>query len=290
MAPSIARFTIRFWGVRGSIPTPGPETVCYGGNTTCIEVRCDDTVLILDTGTGVRKLGALLMAEAAGQGLHASILYSHLHLDHIQGFPFFGPIYSEATHLDIYAAVPKEATPREVLASQMTYPSFPVGLAHLPARLEFHDVVAGDRWTIGPAVVETCPIPHPGGAMAIRINHRGHAFVQCTDIEHTAAGPPDRLLALARGADYLSYDTTYDDGAEYEAYRGWGHSTWREGLKVARAADVGTFIAFHHDPSHDDAFMDRIAAKVAAECPGALVAREGMALDLLGGTMTSPAG
>lgn len=279
------RFTVRYWGVRGSIATPGPDTVRYGGNTTCLEVRCDDAVIVIDTGTGARSLGESLMAEASGASGEVAIIYSHLHLDHIQGFPFFGPIYDPNHRVTIYSADPPEMTTQAVLASQMTYPSFPVGLDKVPAQIAFRSVVPGDVLQLGDVEVHTCRMNHPGGAMGIRVQHRGRAFVQCSDVEHRGDGPDDALVALARGADFLSYDSTYTD-EEYDRYRGWGHSTWQAGVDIAQAAEVGTFIAFHHDPGHDDAFMDAVGERIRARMPNGLVAREGMTIDLLAGTIT----
>ncbi|MCB9727750.1 MAG: MBL fold metallo-hydrolase [Deltaproteobacteria bacterium] len=285
MADREQAFLIRFWGVRGSIPTPGPETVRYGGNTTCIEVRCDDVTLMIDSGTGARRFGRRLLRDQPTGTVRIALIFSHLHLDHVQGFPFFAPIYEARTHLDIYSATPAESTTQGALDSQMAYPSFPIGLANLAAKLEFHTVERDGSFEVGGVRVSTCPLSHPGGSMAIRIDHRGKSFVQASDIEH-GDGPAPELVALSRGADFLSYDTTYVDGEEYERHRGWGHSTWREGLAVARAAGVKRFIAFHHEPSHDDAFMDRVAAELRAADPNAVVAVEGMTIDMLTGDVS----
>ena len=278
-----ARFIVHFWGVRGSIPTPGPETVRYGGNTTCIEIVCDDEIIIIDTGTGARRLGDRLMRDAAGAPVRVSVIYSHLHLDHIQGFPFFAPIYAPTSRLDIYSAQPAETSTRSVLQSQMTYPSFPVGLTNLPSTLNFHTVERGSTFEVGGIKVSTAPISHPGGAMAIRVDHRGHAFVQASDIEHASDAPDAAVTALAQGADFLSFDSTYIAGEEYDRHRGWGHSTWQHGMSAAEAAGVGRFIAFHHDPGHDDDMMDAVGEEMSQVRPGSLVAREGMVLDLLSG-------
>lgn len=280
------QFIVRYWGVRASIPTPGPETVRYGGNTTCIEIRCDDQVFIIDTGTGVRELGNRLIREQ--QPPHTvKLFYSHLHMDHIQGFPFFAPLYMPSTTLHIYSPRPSKETPRQFMAWHMAFPWFPVELEAVPSTLESHDVPVGESLEVCGVKIETCPLLHPGGAMAIRINHRGHAFVQASDHEHDADNElHEPLVELARNADYLSYDSTYTPGEEYERYRGWGHSTWEVGTRVADAASVETFIAFHHDPAHDDDHMDQIAFAMDRARPGSLVAREGMTLDLLDGTVT----
>lgn len=285
MAAGKGQFIVRFWGVRGSIPTPGPDTVRYGGNTTCIEVRCGDQIIVIDTGTGARRLGDQLLADVYGD-LHLSLFYSHLHMDHIQGFPFFSPIYEPTTKVDIYSGPPAESTTRGVLTTQMADPSFPVPLSHLRSTLNFQDIVRGDTVKIGAVEVQTCELNHPGRAMAIRVNYAGKSFVQCSDVEHEGGTPDADLVALCHEATYLSYDSTYVEGPEFDAHVGWGHSTWQHGVKVADAAEVETFIAFHHDPGHNDAFMDRLGKSLARARRGSLVAREGMTLDLIGGTVS----
>jgi phosphoribosyl 1,2-cyclic phosphodiesterase len=286
MSSPVERFEVRYWGVRASIPTPGPDTVRYGGNTTCIEVRCDEQTIVIDTGTGVRGLGDTLMAQRGDRALKVAIIYSHLHMDHIQGFPFFAPIYEPSTALDVYSPRPANSSTREFLGWHMAFPWFPVDLEMLEIGLEFHEVLPGDTFQIGAVTVRTCPMNHPGGAMGIRIEHRDRAFVHASDLEHPEDGLPPELTALAAGADYLSYDSTYIEGEEYEHHKGWGHSTWQTGCRVADAAGVRTFVAFHHDPSHDDDFMDDVAAAMQGARPGSLVAREGMVLDLLSETVT----
>ena len=285
MAQGSEQFFVRFWGVRGSIPTPGPDTVRYGGNTTCIEVRCGDTIIVIDTGTGARRLGTQLLSETYGK-LDVHLFYSHLHMDHIQGFPFFAPIYEPTTTVRIYSGPPAESTTRGVLTTQMADPSFPVPLEHLRSTLEFHGIERGDSVQLGKVEVQTCELNHPGRAMGIRVNYMGKSFVQCSDVEHRSDEPDEEIVELCQGADFLSWDSTYVAGPEYEAHKGWGHSTWQHGVKVADAADVGTFIAFHHDPGHNDAFMDRVAQALSAKRPGSLVAREGMKLDLLAGSVS----
>ena len=285
MARGGGQFIVRFWGVRGSIPTPGPDTVRYGGNTTCIEVRCDDQIIVIDTGTGARRLGSHLLAEAYGN-MDLKLFYSHLHMDHIQGFPFFAPIYEPTTTVHIYSGPPAESTTRGVLATQMADPSFPVPLEHLRSTQVFHDIQRGDTVKLGKVEVQTCELNHPGRAMAIRVNHRGKSFIQCSDVEHRGPEPDADLVNLCREATCLSYDSTYVDGPEYTAHIGWGHSTWQHGVKVADAAEVETFIAFHHDPGHNDTFMDRLGDALSATRPGSLVAREGMQINLLSGEVS----
>ena len=285
MASTNDRFIVRYWGVRGSIPVPGPQTVRYGGNTTCIEVRCGDQIIVIDTGTGARELGTWLQQEAAQRPLNIHLIYSHLHLDHVQGFPFFAPIYGASNQVSIRSLLPPD-TLQETLQLQMAHPSFPVELDKLAARLSYLQVNPGDSFQVGEAKVSTCLMEHPGGALGIRIDYKGHSFVQASDIEPEGGQPPPGLVELCRDADYLSYDSTYVEGEEYDRHKGWGHSTWVVGLKIAEVAGVKTFIAFHHDPAHDDEFMDNIASELALARRGSLVAYEGMTIDLMTSTVT----
>jgi phosphoribosyl 1,2-cyclic phosphodiesterase len=198
------------------------------------------------------------------------------------------PVYQPNSRLNIYSGTTSQGVTEQVLSAQMAYPAFPVGLDQLASDLTFHIFNAGETLTFGDVTVRTCALNHPGGAIAYRIEHRGHAFVQASDVEHTEDHPDSALTELCRGADYLSYDSTYIDGEEYQKFKGWGHSTWRHGLDIAQAAGVERFIAFHHDPSHDDAFMDGVGRDLSAVSPGSMVAIEGMALDLLTGVVQKP--
>jgi phosphoribosyl 1,2-cyclic phosphodiesterase len=274
--------SIRFWGVRGSIPSPGPATAGVGGNTSCVEIRCGDQQIILDAGTGLRALGDALMR--AGEPVTAHVLFSHVHWDHIQGLPFFAPIYRPATTLHLHGA-PEEGSLAAVLRTQMTAPHFPVGFDQAPARLVFHEPPRRGRFAIGPIAIATATLNHPNGVMAYRIECEGRSVVYATDTEHLADGGIDsRLVELARDADVLIYDAQYTPdeycGAVGVSRMGWGHSTWEEGVRVARAADVKRLVLFHHEPSHDDATVEAIEAKAAAARPGTVAAREGLVIQL----------
>lgn len=287
-------FIVRYWGVRGSIPSPGPDTVRYGGNTTCIEIQCGGERIIIDAGSGIRRLGNALAAD--GGPVRATFLFSHLHWDHIQGFPFFTPYFTPGNRFDIWAAERVGGSLLDVLRGQMAQPTFPISLDAMPAELIFHEISAGASFRVGEHVeVHTAGLNHPGGATAFRIEYRGRAFVHASDHEHQGAVPHAPLVALARGADAMCYDATYTD-AEYSGadgqggHEGWGHSTWQEAVRVAAAADVGRLILFHHDPSHTDATLDLIGAEAARARPGTVVAREGMEVDLLAGTVAAVPG
>jgi phosphoribosyl 1,2-cyclic phosphodiesterase len=271
---------IAFWGVRGSIASPGPETSGVGGNTSCVEVRCGETRLILDAGTGIRRLGDALLAEGP---VDAAVLLSHVHWDHIQGLPFFVPAYLPSSRLRIYGGAAGGATLAGVLAGQMTAPVFPVRLDELGAKLGIHEVRSGDTFDVGEAVVRVARLNHPGGVFAYRIEHEGRSVVYATDTEHYACVDPT-LRALAEGADLLVYDSQYTP-EEYRGDRGrsrvgWGHSTYVAGAELARAAGVGRYVLFHHDPQRDDAGVAEIERRARELFPASIAAREGMVLGL----------
>ncbi len=273
-----AAFTVKFWGVRGSLSCPGSEYVKYGGNTSCLEVRCADRLLILDGGTGMRPLGAHL----AGKGpVDADIFFTHTHLDHIIGVPFFQPLYHKESNLRIWAGHLKpRMSIKDALSSMMIGPLFPIPIEVFASKPVYRDFEAGEVLNPQPGiVVRTAPLNHPNGATGYRIEFAGRSFCYVTDCEHRKGGLDQVILDLVRGADVMVYDSTYTD-EEYKRFSGWGHSTWQEGARLADAAGVKRLAIFHHDPSHDDAFMDEVAAASVEIRPGSFVATEGLMLEL----------
>jgi phosphoribosyl 1,2-cyclic phosphodiesterase len=271
------QFIIHFWGVRGSIACPGAATVRYGGNTPCVEMLVGGYRLIFDAGTGIHVLGQSLLSHLPVSG---HLFFSHSHWDHIQGFPFFSPAFMEGNEFDIYGGViPRGVTIEQRLQDQMKQPNFPVPLQVMGANLRFHNLDYGDKVNLGDVTVSTGLLNHPGEAMGYRVSWGDFAVAYITDTEHF----PDRLdrnvLELVDRADVLIYDCTYTD-QEYNHPQtskiGWGHSTWQEGVKIAQAAQVKKLVIFHHDPSHDDKFMDAIELQSTQAFPGSIVAREGM--------------
>lgn len=281
MSSTQNQFTIHFWGVRGSIPCPGPHTVRYGGNTPCIEMRVGDKRLIFDGGTGLRVLGQYLLSQMP---LEAYVFFTHSHWDHIQGFPFFTPAFVKGNRFHIYGATaPNGATIEQRLHDQMLHPNFPVPLQIMGAQLEFHNMEAGDSIELDDIRVETALLNHPGEAVGYRIEWRGCSAAYVTDTEHYPDRLDENVLHLARNADVLIYDATYTD-EEYHSPRsskvGWGHSTWEEAVKVAETANVKELVIFHHDPLHDDNFLDIVGQQAAKVFPNTQMAREGMSLQL----------
>ena len=268
--------TVRFWGVRGSTATPGPDHMRYGGNTACIEIRCGDRRLIFDAGTGLRDLGNSIAATGA---VELDLFLSHTHVDHIMGLPFFLPLYKAGNRLRLWAGhLLPERNLKDVLCRVMSPPLFPIPFEVLAADISTHDFRQGETLAPCPGIaLRTAPLNHPDGATGYRVDYAGKSVCYVTDTEHVKGALDQNILALAHGADILIYDSTYTD-EEYAAHEGWGHSTWQEGVKLAEAAGVKTFVVFHHDPSHDDAFMDRVAREAAARRGGTVVAREGLVL------------
>jgi len=271
---------ITFYGVRGSIASPGPETAGVGGNTSCVEVVCGNERIILDAGTGLRKLGDRMMATGS---LEATMLLSHQHWDHIQGIPFFVPAYVPAAKIKVLGGMNGVMSLRETLSNQMTAPVFPVRLDELGAQIELCEVKNGSTFMIGDAQVRAIKANHPGGCFAYRIDYDGHSVVYATDIEHYACVDP-ALRSLAAGADVLIYDSQYTP----EEYRGdvgrsrvgWGHSTYVAGAELARSAGVEKYVLFHHDPSRTDAKVAEIEAKAQALFAPSVAAREGLEINL----------
>jgi phosphoribosyl 1,2-cyclic phosphodiesterase len=269
--------TVRFWGVRGSIACPGPETVRYGGNTSCVEVRCGEHLLILDGGTGLRELGNHLTKQNGN--IDADLFYTHTHFDHICGLPFFAPVYKRGSTIRMWAGHLVPALDLStVLCGMMMAPLFPVPIGLISKQTECRDFKAGETLTPRPGVtLRTGPLNHPNGATGYRLEYQGKSVAYITDTEHRPGTLDQNILKLVRDADIMIYDSTYTD-EEYPSHVDWGHSTWQEGVRLANAANVKTLVIFHHDPSHDDAFMDRIASEAAAARPGTVVATEGLIL------------
>ncbi len=283
---------IQFWGVRGSIPVPGPETALFGGNTSCVSVRLGGNWVVFDAGTGLYGLGRAMMSESSASPV-LPLFLSHVHWDHIQGLPFFAPAFRSGTCLDIHGC----AQQFPVLKMQMSVPAFPITMEQMGANFRFHDLPEGsifplydggdDTRIIGS--VASARLNHPDGVLAYRLEEAatGRSVVYATDTEHYGDGRTDStLVQLARGADLLIYDGMYTS-EEYLSHRGWGHSTWQEGFRVASEAGVKRLVLTHHDPSHDDVFLavyEREMKLQAAQTADGLqmdCAREGMSIDLL---------
>ena len=296
---------MKFWGVRGSIPTPGPGTVRYGGNTTCVEIRAGGEIIILDGGTGLRPLGRELLAEFKDQPLNVTLLLSHTHWDHIQGLPFFTPIYQPRCRLRILGFEGARRGLVNVLTGQMESPYFPVPFGELPGNIEVDELKDLD-FPVGNLKVSAWFANHPGICVGYRIETQEGSIVffpdnepHCSydekgDVHSTrkdasleyAHSQEAKMTEFIRGADVLILDAQYDR-AEYEKHLGWGHGCVDDVVTLALRADVKQLFLFHHDPDHDDAKIDQMLAharQIVANAKSPMLveaAEEGRVLELV---------
>lgn len=269
-------FSVRFWGVRGSIACPGPDTIKYGGNTSCLEVRCGANMMIFDGGTGLRALGNELIKQMP---IDLNLFLTHTHFDHVCGLPFFAPMFVPNNKIRLHAGhLGPDLKLKQVLTEMMMAPLFPIPPSVFMADVKYCDFCCGDSLHPYPDVtLRTAPLNHPNNATGYRIEFGGRAICYVTDYEHYEDRRDDILIELVKNADILVYDSTYSD-EEYEKFKGFGHSTWNEGVRLADQADVSKLVIFHHDPGHDDGWMDGVARDAEMARPGTVVAHEGMAL------------
>jgi len=282
-------FTVRFWGTRGSIPSPGPTTVRYGGNTPCLELRTDEGwLVILDAGTGIRELGRSLLARANGDPVAGDIFLTHAHWDHIQGIPFFAPLFRKGNHFTIWGSKSLQTSIDRVVRDQMSPVVFPVSFEELQARIDFQELGEEQSQGIG-YEVSAMAVRHPGGALGYRFTegitpgnlaHRGLVYVSDNELSPQARydDPPEwrkKLVAFIQGASVLVHDTMYT-AEEYGSFVGWGHSTYEQAVELALDAEVERLVLFHHRPERSDEEVDR-----CLEGCRAIVARRGGRLEIV---------
>jgi phosphoribosyl 1,2-cyclic phosphodiesterase len=274
------------WGCRGSVPTPGPETVEYGGNTSCVEVGLDDdTVLVLDAGTGIRQLGHELV-ERGVRRIHLCL--THLHLDHLEGLRFFEPLWDSRVELDIWGPPSPVVSLRERIARSFSPPLFPLDFADVPARIAFHDTPR-TSWPVGTASLAASFVVHPGPTVGYRIETDAGAVAYIPDHEPALAGIEGRTTdwisgaAIAEDADVLVHDAQYFE-EEYTDRIGWGHSSVADACAFAHAVRAKQLVLFHHEPRHPDASLiqleDHARSLLANGGRPPVLAREGMVVDL----------
>jgi phosphoribosyl 1,2-cyclic phosphodiesterase len=280
----------RVWGCRGSVAAPGADTVRYGGNTSCVEVRLSSGhTLVLDAGTGMRPLGLLMQYDLPVE-LH--ILLTHLHLDHLQGLGFFRPLFLRDVEIHIWGPTSPVQHLDERIAMYLSPPLFPVRLEDLPSRLTFHDA-SEEPVRIGSATVRAAKVTHQGPTVGYRIEDLGRVLVYIPDHEPSLGSDFFEVPAswvsgheIAQDADVLLHDAQYRDH-EYGSHVGWGHSSIATVMEFANKADVGNLVLFHHDPDHTDAELEELLAEARAKWPGmedrVRLAYEGMSIALEGG-------
>jgi phosphoribosyl 1,2-cyclic phosphodiesterase len=277
----------RFWGTRGSIPVPGPSTLRYGGNTPCCEVRSKQgDVVIIDAGTGICQLGRSLLKERAERPLSATLLLTHTHWDHIQGFPFFGPLFRPEHAFDIYGPQHSARRLESLLEGQLGPKFSPVaGLKNMGAKIAVHEIGEGEM-TIGSLTVKHIFVPHTTVTLCYRFEEDGKALVFATDLEYLgehAEAEKRRMARYFEGAEILIHDGMFTD-EEYPRFKGWGHATTGDSLEMGRRGGVRDLYIYHHDPNRDDDGLERVLDELNAQKrpgdPAIFLAREGDVLKL----------
>jgi phosphoribosyl 1,2-cyclic phosphodiesterase len=270
---------VRFWGVRGSTPTPQSENLRYGGNTSCVEVRVNGHIYIFDCGTGFRNLGKQLSQEKNGDPINAHIFLSHFHWDHIQGIPFFSPLYNDCNNSFVFHSSSRTRGLQQALEEQMADPYFPVNMSEMAAHRQFVNIDEG-RTTLDHCTVQSMWLNHPQGCLGFRMESQGKTLVYATDNEPGDPVFDKNVRKLAQGADLLIYDAQYLP-EEYAARRqGWGHSHWREAINVVMESGAKELILFHHDPDHSDTCIDAVVRQAREYYPRVRAASEGMEIEI----------
>ena len=270
---------IKFWGVRGSTPTPQPENMRYGGNTSCVEVRVNGHLYVFDCGTGFRNLGKSLTREFAGKSLQAHIFISHFHWDHIQGIPFFNPLYESRDNHFFFHSSNRSRGLQRAIEEQMADPYFPVDMTEMAAHRNFYDIEE-DRINFDDCTIQSLWLNHPQGCLGFRLESREGTLVYATDNEPGHPLFDKNVRKLAQGADILIYDAQYLP-EEYEAKkRGWGHSHWREAINIVMESGAKELVLFHHDPDHPDSCIDHIVQQASSYYPKIRAASEGLEMQL----------
>lgn len=264
---------LTFWGVRGSVAVPGPQTLQFGGNTACIEVVSGSSRFIVDAGTGIAALGR----QAAWPAGPIHIFLTHVHHDHIQGLPFFKPLFEKGRQIHLWCGNLEGASFEATLDQMFAPPLFPFRLGQVPAQIVFHQFTAGGTLSVEGQSIRTARLNHPSAATGFRFDSNGGSAVIITDIEHSDSGPDPAVVALCKDAGTVVYDMMLDE-TEYGGCKGWGHSTATAAIALMEAAAARRLVGFHHSPGHDDLFMVERERRLQEALAGSVMAREGMTL------------
>jgi len=272
---------VRFWGVRGTIPVPGPDTLKTGGNTACVSVHTpDNQLIIIDAGSGIRRLGQVLEAQDSSR-IVGTLLISHTHWDHIQGFPYFGPAFARNNRFVIVGQKRVGQRLEEVLARQIVEPYLPFDFTTLSADFHVKEVSDQETMVIGDeTVVRVAELNHPGGCLGYRLENNGAVLVYCTDTMHPGGRPDPNIIQLAKNADLLIHDAQFSL-FERDRFPQWGHSSWLEAARLAQEAEVKMLALFHYSPDATDQFLEEDSLPRTRELfPATILAREGLQIQL----------
>jgi phosphoribosyl 1,2-cyclic phosphodiesterase len=267
---------VTFFGVRGSTPCANTKYSIYGGHTSCVGIELDDHLIIFDAGSGIYDASKLAMEKPEKE---VFLLFSHLHLDHFMGLPFFAPFWRKDYKINIFAgSLGNYGGINSFLSRTFTEPLFPVNYTDFPAQIQCQDFTPGMTLEIKGATINTCALNHPNGAVGYRLNYNGYSICYVTDTEHMLLKRDPAITELIQNSDLLIYDSSYSDD-NFANYKGWGHSTWQEGIRLAQDANVKQLAIFHHDPANTDERMEAIEKMAADTWSGAMVAKQGMTLN-----------
>jgi phosphoribosyl 1,2-cyclic phosphodiesterase len=265
-----------FWGVRGSAPVFGPEHAVFGGSTMCVEIGVDDSRIIVDAGSGIHKLGRRLRKL---DERNVDILLTHYHIDHIMGLAAFPPLFRKGTTVTLHAPILEGRMPVAALTQLFSAPLFPVGLDEVGATVAIRAFRPGESFRLGNLEIGTILLRHPGGACGFRATRGRNSIAVIADCEHATPDPDPGLRDFCAGAGLLLYDSHWDETRDYAQHRGWGHSTWQAGLRLARAAGAGRLGCIHHAPEATDAALLEREGRLRAEHAESFFAREGDKVD-----------
>ncbi len=266
-------FKITFYGVRGSTPCANKEYFEYGGHTSCVAIETDDHIIIFDAGSGIYDASHLALNSPSRE---IFLFFSHVHLDHIMGLPFFAPIWEKDYTINIFAgSLASYGGIQSFLNRTFTEPLFPISFSNFPAQIKCQDFEPGTLLKITDSLtLNTCRLNHPNGAIGYRINYKSSSICYITDTEHHLDKKDGNILQLIKDSDLMIYDSSYSD-SNFAEYKGWGHSTWQEGVRLAQAANVKKLAIFHHDPSNTDDKMAEVEKLATERWPGAFIAKQG---------------
>jgi phosphoribosyl 1,2-cyclic phosphodiesterase len=272
---------LKYYGTRGSLPVPGKDTVKYGGNTACVKITVGSTLIVLDGGSGLRVLGNELLQGDFGNGSGvAHIFFTHAHWDHISGFPFFLPAYIKGNRLILYGNRDSDSSIKQILSQQQNYVNFPIRLEDMSSSLEFVELSEGQEVCCSEAIISCLALSHrhPSGSFSYRINFNSKKIVYISDYEHQDKMDL-KLVEFIKNADLIIYDAMFTPD-EYKRKKGWGHSTYLEGIKIAKAAHVKQLHLFHFNPEHSDQFIDKTEKKAQKLFPHTYAAKEGWEIEI----------
>jgi phosphoribosyl 1,2-cyclic phosphodiesterase len=273
----MSNFYIKFLGVRGSTPCCEDSYLHYGGHTSCVISRCDNKLLIFDAGSGIASISYDCLKDIK----EVYLFFSHFHLDHVLGLPFLKAMWNKNITVHIYSGTLKPyGGVQKFLSSTFSPPLFPVAFDDWPCEKKMYDIDPGSTIKINDIQIDTCSLNHPNGSIGYRVTYNNKSFCYITDHEHSDEKINNNLINFINEANYFIYDSSFEDD-EYPKYKGWGHSTWQEAIRIGNQANVENVVLFHHEPFHTDTIMEKIEETVNIQYNNVIVSKQGMKINLM---------